>query len=127
MHFLKQPVSVVQPLACLNDNCDDHTKNFSFRLKKCGKWELAPAYDVCHAYRPGSNWVSQHALSIQNKRTDFTKDDILNIATSMQCKNAGLILEEIHESVSCWKQLADETNVSEKIRDDIAKTHLFLQ
>ena len=32
-------------------NCDDHTKNFAFRLKEGGNWELAPAYDICHAYR----------------------------------------------------------------------------
>lgn len=43
-------------------NCDDHTKNFSFRLKKDSQWELAPAYDICHAYRPGSEWVSQTCL-----------------------------------------------------------------
>jgi serine/threonine-protein kinase HipA len=50
-------------------NCDDHTKNFAFRLKKDGKWELAPAYDVCHAYQPKHKWVSQHALTINGKRT----------------------------------------------------------
>jgi serine/threonine-protein kinase HipA len=32
-------------------NCDDHTKNFSFRLKQGGTWELAPAYDLIHAER----------------------------------------------------------------------------
>ena len=29
-----------------------HTKNFAFRLKKEGVRELAPACEVCHAYRP---------------------------------------------------------------------------
>ena len=33
-------------------NCDDHTKNFAFRLKQNSHWELAPAYDLCHAYKP---------------------------------------------------------------------------
>jgi serine/threonine-protein kinase HipA len=50
----------------ISRNCDDHTKNFAFRLKKDQKWNLAPAYDICHAYRPGSEWVSQHALSIND-------------------------------------------------------------
>ena len=54
----------------LTRNCDDHTKNFAFMLKKDGKWQLAPAYDLCHAYRPNSMWVSQHALSVNGKRTD---------------------------------------------------------
>ena len=33
-------------------NCDDHTKNVSFMLREGGAWELAPAYDVTHAYNP---------------------------------------------------------------------------
>jgi serine/threonine-protein kinase HipA len=107
-------------------NCDDHTKNFAFSLKEGGKWELAPAYDICHAYRPGSDWVSQHSLSIQNKRKDFTKDDLLKFGESVQCKNAGYILAEIKDVVSRWTQFANETQVSEKIRDEIGKTHLIL-
>jgi serine/threonine-protein kinase HipA len=106
-------------------NCDDHTKNFAFRLKKGGNWELAPAYDVCHAYRPGSNWVSHHALSIEGKRADFTKIDLIKIGASVQCKNATIIIEEIQETVSLWKQFADEVHVSVPIRDQIRKTHLF--
>lgn len=38
-------------------NCDDHTKNFSFLMNAEGIWKLAPAYDVCFAYRPDSKWV----------------------------------------------------------------------
>ena len=50
-------------------NCDDHTKNFSFILKQGGKWELSPAYDLCHAYRPGSEWVS-HCLLYTSDAAD---------------------------------------------------------
>lgn len=35
-------------------NNDDHTKNFLFLLREGGRWELAPAYDITHAYRPDS-------------------------------------------------------------------------
>ncbi|MBL7836686.1 MAG: type II toxin-antitoxin system HipA family toxin, partial [Bacteroidetes bacterium] len=52
----------------LSKNCDDHTKNFSFMMHKNGEWRLSPAYDVCHAYRPGSQWVSQQSLSVNGKR-----------------------------------------------------------
>ena len=41
-------------------NCDDHTKNFAFRQKKDGDWELAPAYDICFAYRPDSEIGRAH-------------------------------------------------------------------
>lgn len=33
---------------------------------------ISPAYDVCHAYRPGSEWVSQHALSINGNDLPMT-------------------------------------------------------
>ncbi len=83
-------------------NCDDHTKNFSFRLKKHQKWELAPAYDICHAYRPGSIWVSQHSLSINGKRKDITKADLLELANSINVKKAEKIIREINDKVSNW-------------------------
>ncbi len=52
-------------------NCDDHTKNFSFRLKQNNKWELSPAYDVCYSYDPTNVWVNQHTLSINGKHRDI--------------------------------------------------------
>ena len=103
-------------------NCDDHTKNFSFRLKKGAKWELAPAYDVCHAYKPDHRWVSQHALSINGKRTAITKDDLLIIGKSIKNKKAASIIDEISDTVSQWKKFANDANVLPEIRDEIAKT-----
>jgi serine/threonine-protein kinase HipA len=108
-------------------NCDDHTKNFSFRLKKGGKWELAPAYDVCHAYKPDHRWVSQQALSINGKRTGITKDDLLIIGKSIKNKKAESIIMEINDTVSKWKKFADDVKVLPEIRDEIAKTLINLK
>ena len=63
-------------------NCDDHTKNFSFSMNKTGKWKLAPAFDVCHSYRPDSTWVSQHSLSINGKRQNITRYDLLEVSAA---------------------------------------------
>jgi serine/threonine-protein kinase HipA len=106
-------------------NCDDHTKNFSFLLKKGGKWELAPAYDLCHAYRPGSDWVSRHALSINGKREDITKTDLLIVGESIGCKKAHEIIDEIKDTVNQWKRFADDVEVSADLRDAIATTLIF--
>jgi len=103
-------------------NCDDHTKNFSFLLRQGGKWELAPAYDLCHAYRLGSEWVSQHALSINGKRNDITKSDLLVIGESIGLKKASDIIEEISVTVNHWRKYADEIQVAPKLRDAIGKT-----
>lgn len=108
-------------------NCDDHTKNFSFLLKQGGKWELAPAYDVCHAYRPDSDWVSQHALSINGKRKEITGSDLMVIGESIRCKKAAYIIDEINSVVNQWKKYANEVEVQTKLRDEIGKTLLNLK
>lgn len=103
-------------------NCDDHTKNFSFRLKKDCEWELTPAYDICHAYQPGHAWVSQHILSINGKRTDITKKDLLTIADATRIRKAPEIIEQINEVVSNWTTYANLVEVHPKLRDSIAET-----
>lgn len=96
-------------------NCDDHTKNFAFRLKQGSRWELSPAYDICYAYRPGSIWVSQHALSVNGKRKDFERSDLLTIANTMNIKKANHIIDEIIEAVKSWKVFAKEAGVGEEL------------
>lgn len=108
-------------------NCDDHTKNFSFRLKKGGKWELAPAYDICHAYRPGSDWVSQHALSINNKRKEITKEDLLLIGESIKCKKSERIINEMNSTINQWNYFANEVKVASELSNTIAKTLIHLK
>jgi|JI7StandDraft_1071085.scaffolds.fasta_scaffold50815_2 serine/threonine-protein kinase HipA len=107
-------------------NCDDHTKNFSFIMNQAGDWRLAPAFDICHAYRPNSIWVSQHALSINGKRNNISRDDLLAVAKSMNIKKAAVILDQISSIVKSWKDFATETKVKPKLRDAIGETLLFL-
>jgi serine/threonine-protein kinase HipA len=107
-------------------NCDDHTKNFAFRLKKDGNWELAPAYDICFAYRPGSDWVSQHNLSINGKRKDITKADLLQIAKSMNIKKAEAIIQKISDTVINWHEYAAIAKVDTKLKEKIGNAHLIL-
>jgi len=103
-------------------NCDDHTKNFAFRLKKNSAWELAPAYDICHAYKPNHKWVGQHALSINGKRDNISKEDLLMIGESIKNKKARNAIDEIRETISQWKQFANEVGVPKNLRDEIDST-----
>jgi serine/threonine-protein kinase HipA len=106
----------------ISRNCDDHTKNFAFRLKKDAQWELAPAYDVCHAYKPNHQWVSQHALSVNGKRKLITKNDLLVVGQYIKCKHAAAIIDEIEATVLNWKKFAKEVGVSSKLSDAIYAT-----
>ena len=103
-------------------NCDDHTKNFAFSLKQNSQWELAPAYDICHAYRPDSLWVSQHALSINGKRKNHQREDLLAIAKSMNIKKANQIIDFTLEIVGQWEKYAKRCGVSPKHTKAIERT-----
>ncbi|MBU4486380.1 MAG: type II toxin-antitoxin system HipA family toxin [Candidatus Delongbacteria bacterium] len=103
-------------------NYDDHTKNFSFRLKQYGKWELSPAYDVCYSYDPQNIWVSQHTLSINGKHKDINKSDLMTIAAANSIRKGSEIIEEIRETISNWSKYADRVEVSSKLKDSITKT-----
>jgi len=110
----------------MSRNCDDHTKNFAFIMDKSGIWKLAPAFDVCHSYRPGSTWVSQHSLSINGKRQNITRDDLLSVAKKMNVKKAEAIITQVNSAVSRWKDFATQTNVKDDLKDAVAKTLLLL-
>ncbi len=107
-------------------NCDDHTKNFSFVMDKNGSWKLAPAFDLCHAYRPDSSWVSQHSLSINGKRLNITRDDLLAVAKNMNIKKAASIIDQVKEVISRWNDFASSTSVNTELREAIGKTLLLL-
>lgn len=107
-------------------NCDDHTKNFAFVMNKAGQWSLSPAYDVCHAYRPGSEWVSQHSLSINGKRKKITKVDLLEVAKQMNIKKAERIITQVASIISNWNNYANEVGVDKKLKKAIEKTMIVL-
>jgi len=110
----------------MSRNCDDHTKNFAFIMDKSGNWKLSPAYDVCHAYRPGSDWVSQHALSINGKRKDITRNDLLVVAKAMNVKKADNIVTQVSEVVNNWPVYAAKANLEQPLKEAIARTLLNL-
>ncbi|MFH4965603.1 type II toxin-antitoxin system HipA family toxin [Gaetbulibacter sp. M235] len=110
----------------LAKNCDDHTKNFSFILKQGKNWQLAPAYDVCYAYRPGSLWVNQHALSVNGKRDDFTRNDLLTFAKAMNIKKAKHIIDDIQTVVNNWEIYANAVSVKPQLLDTIKNNLLKL-
>ena len=101
-------------------NCDDHTKNFTFLMDTQGKWKLAPAYDICFAYRPDSVWVSQHNLSINGKRKNFERKDLISIAEQNSIRNPEKIIDQALDLVKNWKQYAEMYQVDPTLAQQIA-------
>ncbi len=95
----------------ISRNCDDHTKNFAFLMDKKGQWKLSPAYDICFAYRPGSEWVSQHNLSINGKRKDFIREDLLKIADQNSIRYPDKMINDCISIVKKWPHYAAKFQV----------------
>jgi serine/threonine-protein kinase HipA len=93
-------------------NCDDHTKNFSFRLRQANAWELAPAYDVTFAHSPTSEWTHQHLMSVNGKFKDFTEEDLLAVADRFAIGTAATVIEQVRSATKAWRSYADKAGVS---------------
>lgn len=103
----------------LATNYDDHTKNFSFMLKKDEQWRLAPAYDLCFSFDPTNHWVSQQTLSVNGKRFGITKEDLMTIAKDNNIKKGEKIIEDINAIVNSWNKYAEQAEVRNDLKERI--------
>lgn len=106
-------------------NQDDHTKNFSFLMDETGRWRLAPAYDIAYAFDPANRWLAVHQLSVNGKRADINRQDLLTVAHNMNIKKPADIIDEVVGAVAAWPEFAKEAIVSRNRIAAIAKTHLL--
>ena len=105
-------------------NCDDHTKNTSFLMDPQGDWHLSPAYDMTFAYDPKNIWLKQHQMSINGKRLDITRADLLVVAKDMNIKKAETIIDEVVAGVKQWKKHAKKAEMDPDQIAAIAQLHL---
>ncbi len=113
-------------LNILARNCDDHSKNFSFRLRQGAPWELAPAYDVTFAHNPQGEWTHQHLMSANGKFKDFTEADLLAVADRFAIGSAPKVIRQVRNAVAAWPDFAQEAQVPAAQREHIGRLHLTL-
>ncbi len=102
-------------------NHDDHTKNTGFLLAgPREQWQLAPAFDIAYSYKPGSPWVNSHQMSLNGKRDNFVRDDLMQAASLISNfkKEAKQIIEQVLSVVNAWDSYATAAEVG----DDFATT-----
>ena len=107
-------------------NCDDHTKNFSFRLKQGGMWELAPAYDLIHAYNPKGAWTYQHLMSVNGKFDGIAREDLLVEADRFGVRRPLDMLADVRTALASWAEFAAEAGLSAKTADRVAADFCLL-
>ena len=103
----------------LATNCDDHTKNFSFILKKGENWRLAPAYDLCFSFDATNHWVNKQTLSVNGKRLNITKADLMTIAKDNNIKKGEKIIDEINLVIKSWNDFAKQAGVRTDLQQRI--------
>ena len=107
-------------------NCDDHTKNFGFVLKQGRGWELAPAYDVTHAYNPKGEWTYQHLMSVNGKFEEITREDLLVEADRFGVRRAKDLLADVRGALENWTAYANESGLRKATADRVSKDFRLL-
>ncbi|QES91283.1 type II toxin-antitoxin system HipA family toxin [Empedobacter brevis] len=102
-------------------NIDDHLKNFSFIYDtEKDRWNLAPAYDLTYPLDALKNYLRiSRAMSINGKRTEINRADLLKIADLFTIKDANGIIDEVVQSTKQFRILCQEQNIPEKVIDKI--------
>ncbi|NOX50089.1 MAG: type II toxin-antitoxin system HipA family toxin [Gammaproteobacteria bacterium] len=103
-------------------NQDDHVKNFSFMMDRQGRWDLSPAYDLCHAQ--GSDFTRFHQLSINGKTSGFTRADIKHLAdyAGLPRSREKHILDRTLAVFSTWKDAATALDVPDGLQSHVLRT-----
>ena len=106
-------------------NQDDHVKNIAFLMDRDGQWSLSPAFDITWSFNPAGDWTATHQMSVNGKRDQFTRADLLAIGRSAQLKRgrAEAIAEEVIAAVRDWPLYAAEANVREESCSQIQASH----
>lgn len=101
-------------------NCDDHTKNFGFLLKRGEPWQLAPAYDVTHAHNPQGRWTYQHLMSVNGKFNDITREDLLEDGDRFQVRRPKDLLKDVRAAIENWGEHTSAAGMHETAYDRVA-------
>ncbi len=104
-------------------NQDDHTKNIAFLMNNKGTWQLSPAFDVTYAHNPAGQWTSQHQMTLNAKRDNFTREDLLAVAGSISLKNPENIIDMIATAVERWPEFAVQAGLQKKVIGEVSNNH----
>lgn len=104
-------------------NQDDHTRNIAFLMDQAGQWRLAPAFDMIWSFNPAGSWTNRHQMSINGKRDDFTRADLLAVAGHHGIKDADGLIDQVASAVAAWPRFARAAGVNSDQQKAISQTH----
>jgi len=106
-------------------NQDDHVKNIAFLMDRAGAWSLSPAFDITWSFNPTGDWTANHQMSVNGKRDQFTRADLIAVGRSALLKRgrAEAIAAEVISAVHDWPLYAAEADVAEESSSQIQASH----
>ena len=106
-------------------NQDDHVKNIAFLMDRTGQWSLSPAFDITWSFNPAGDWTATHQMTVNGKRDQFTRADLLAAGRSAQLKRGRTeaIVEEVIAAVRDWPRTAAEAGVPDDRYREIQASH----
>ncbi len=92
-------------------------------MNRKGEWKLSPAYDLTLSYNPDNRWLKAHQMSINGKRTEITRNDILESAAVMdiprwKCKD---MIEKTENAISRFSELAQQAYLTDTATQKVQK------
>ncbi|MBR6370577.1 MAG: type II toxin-antitoxin system HipA family toxin [Bacteroidaceae bacterium] len=106
----------------LTTNVDAHIKNFSFYMREGGEWHITPAYDLTFScFNPGNRFDPAHYLSLNGKRMNINKEDLLTFGRIHNIKNPNGIISECVDAVMQFRSLAGKNGISLQWTDRVER------
>ena len=102
----------------LAHNRDDHSKNFSFLLDKDRNWKFSPAYDLTFS----QSSFGFHSTSVAGESKNPTVKNLNTLAYDFGLKNNNKIIDEVKNSISNFKNLANNYEISNDSINLISKS-----
>jgi serine/threonine-protein kinase HipA len=101
-------------------NRDDHTKNFGFLRRRSGDWELAPAFDVTHAYNAENQWISRHLMAVNGRFEDIELADLHAVGERNAVPAYRRCIREVRAAVDAWREFAAQAEVFDGAAESVA-------
>ncbi|MEB3353701.1 MAG: type II toxin-antitoxin system HipA family toxin, partial [Cyanobacteriota bacterium] len=88
-------------------------------------WSLSPAFDITWSFNPAGDWTATHQMSVNGKRDQFTRADLIAVGRSALLKRgrAEAIAAEEISAVRDWPLYAAEADVAEESSSQIQASH----
>lgn len=90
-------------------------------------WNLAPAYDLTYPLDALKNYKRvSRALSINGKRINITRNDVLEIAKLFTMSNANTIVDEVIFATQQFRKIAVTHDIPTKVIDKIESQFIVI-